>query len=119
MLQGILFWSNSAGQGEHMNEELRRQIGRRIREFRVSLALTQDEFAEELGVSQRQSISAWELGKALPRGEEWIKLGHLGMSLDYTVLGIRTIPVGQYGQGSLCHQASQCTVRGSTAVPSP
>lgn len=102
-----------------MNEELRRQIGRRIREFRVSLGMTQDELAEELALRQRQSVSAWELGKALPRGEEWMKLGHMGMSLDYTVMGIRTVPVGEYGRSSLCRQASQCSVRGSTAVPAP
>lgn len=103
-----------------MNEDVRRGIGRRLREFRVSLGLTQDEFADELGLSQRQSVSAWELGKAMPKGEEWFKMGVMGMSLDYAVLNIRTVPVASYNRRPFCTQATPCAQPPATAVvPAP
>ena len=45
-----------------MSEEL----GRRIREIRVRLVLTQEEAAVELGINPC-SLQVYEVGKALPR----------------------------------------------------
>lgn len=83
-----------------MEEEKRRAIGRRVKEFRLSLKLTQLCLARDLRV-QRQTVSAWETGKAMPMCEDWAKLGEMGMSLDYVVLGIRTMPVSEYARGVL------------------
>lgn len=80
-----------------MNEDVRRAIGGRLREFRVSMGLTQVEMARILK-AKRQSVSAWETGKSMPMCEDWLKLGHLGMSLDYAVLGIRSMPIGAYAR---------------------
>jgi DNA-binding XRE family transcriptional regulator len=79
-----------------MEEEVRRAIGRRLKEARESAKLTQAAVAPELGVN-RQAISSWENGREMPRCDAWFKLGPLyGVSLDYLVYGIRTIPVSQY-----------------------
>jgi DNA-binding XRE family transcriptional regulator len=79
-----------------MEEEVRCQIGGRLKEFRMSLGLTQEAFAARLE-AKRQSVSAWERGKEMPSCDTWYRLGAMGMSLDYTVLGIRTVPVSCYG----------------------
>lgn len=88
-----------------MNEDVRRAIGKRIKEFRVSLGLEQEELAKLLSQRvkrasdlRRQAVSSWELGKTMPKGEIWYELGVLGMSLDYAVLGFRTVPVSQFGR---------------------
>jgi DNA-binding XRE family transcriptional regulator len=78
-----------------MNEEVRRAIGGRLREFRVSMGLTQVAMARLLK-AKRQSVSAWENGKSMPLCEDWLTLGLMGMSLDYVVLNIRTVPVSSY-----------------------
>lgn len=80
-----------------MNEEICRAIGVRLKEFRVSLGMTQSKFASELK-AKRQSVTAWEAGRALPRCEAWLKLGEMGMSLDYAVLGIRNVPVSGFAR---------------------
>jgi DNA-binding XRE family transcriptional regulator len=78
-----------------MDEETRRGVGRRLKEFRVSLGMTQMDLALEIK-AQRQSLSAWESGRTLPMADAWLALGRLGMSLDYVLLGIRSVPVSQY-----------------------
>lgn len=80
-----------------MNEKICRAIGARLKEFRLSLGLTQSEFGRELK-AKRQSVTAWEAGKALPRCEAWLRLGQMGMSLDYAVLGIRSVPVSSFAR---------------------
>jgi transcriptional regulator with XRE-family HTH domain len=80
-----------------MEDDKRREIGQRLKEFRLSLKLTQLGLARHLKV-QRQSVSAWENGKSMPMCEDWLKLGQIGMSLDYVVLGIRTMPVSDYAR---------------------
>lgn len=79
-----------------MNEELRRQIGRRLRVARISAGLSQKDMAEQLRLKSRQTISAWERGEATPQVDQWYQLGVLlGTSLDYMVYGIRTVPVSR------------------------
>lgn len=80
-----------------MDDDTRRAIGRRLKEFRLSMGLTQLGMARHLK-GQRQSVSAWENGKSLPLCNDWVKLGRMGMSLDYVVMGIRTIPVSEYAR---------------------
>lgn len=81
-----------------MNEEVRRAIGARLKESRVSAGLSQQQVAIELGLKVRQTVGKWENGEAMPRLDEWYKLGQLfGVSLDYLVYGIRTVPVSQFG----------------------
>lgn len=79
-----------------MNADVLRGIGARLKEFRLSLHLTQEEFRVELSV-RRQAVSKWEKGACLPSGEQWHKLALMGLSLDYAMLNIRSVPVSQYG----------------------
>lgn len=78
-----------------IDQDIRCAIGLRLREFRVSLNLTQEEFARTLKV-KRQSVSSMEHGASLPGGKTWHRLFCMGMSLDYAVGGIRTVPVSCY-----------------------
>lgn len=93
-----------------MNEDVRRAIGGRLREFRVSMGFTQVEMARLLK-AKRQSVSAWENGKSMPLCDDWLKLGKMGMSLDYVVLNIRTVPVSSYAvAGHHCTRPAPCAV---------
>lgn len=81
-----------------MKEEVRRMIGARLRESRLSAGLSQKEVADQLGLKVRQTVGAWEGGDTMPRLDEWYELGSLyGVSLDYLVYGIRTVPVSGFG----------------------
>jgi transcriptional regulator with XRE-family HTH domain len=83
---------------EKMNEELRRAIGQRLLETRKSAGLTQTYVADELGLKVRQTVAKWERGETMPRLNEWFQIGQMyGVSLDYLVYGIRTVPVSKYG----------------------
>lgn len=82
--------------GTEMDEEEKRKVGRRLKECRVAAQLSQEEVAALLGI-QRQAVSKWEQGKTLPRSAEWYALGPMyGVSLDYMVYGIRTVPVSRF-----------------------
>lgn len=81
-----------------MNESVRVGIGARLRESRDSAGLSQKDVAHELGLKARQTVGKWESGEGMPRLDEWYKLGQLyGVSLDYLIYGIRTVPVSQFG----------------------
>lgn len=80
-----------------MNEEVRRAIGRRLKDCRKSARLSQEAVAKDLSVL-RQTVSAWECGKSMPSTEQWYELAPLlGQSLDYLVYSVRTMPVSQSG----------------------
>ena len=49
--------------------ELKEHFGKRLKYLRESKKLTQEQFAEVLGVS-RQTVSRWETGAAVPDGEK-------------------------------------------------
>lgn len=83
-----------------IEQDARQAAGARLREFRVSLGVTQEELAKLLKV-KRQTVSAWEHGTAMPSGKGWLRLGRMGMSLDYVVLGIRTMPVSAYAKAPM------------------
>lgn len=79
-----------------MHKAVRAEIGERLREARRSASMSQEEAAAELNIS-RQAISRWETGQTLPQTGEWYYVGQLyGVSLDYLVYGIRTVPVNDY-----------------------
>jgi transcriptional regulator with XRE-family HTH domain len=72
-----------------VEQDISRGIGERLREARKASKLSQEEGAAELSV-KRQTVSAWERGKAVPRGQDWYRIGMLyGTSLDYLIYGIR------------------------------
>lgn len=91
-----------------MNDAVRLEIAARLKEARQSARLSQEEAAAGLGV-RRQSISAWECGKTMPQAREWYKLGRVyGVSLDYVVYGLRTVPASVYALGP-AHRISLTT----------
>lgn len=67
--------------------ELLRQMGERIFQKRKAMKLTQEQLAEQVGVSI-QMISNLECGKKAIRPENLIKICHaLGISADYVLTG--------------------------------
>lgn len=80
-----------------MQKAVRGAIGRRLKEARMSASMSQDDVAAEFGIS-RQAVSRWEGGHTMPKAAEWYRIGQVyGVSLDYLVYGIRTVPVSSYG----------------------
>lgn len=80
-----------------MQKAVMAAIGRRLKEARHSASFSQESAASELGIS-RQAISRWENGMAMPQAREWYYIGQVyGVSLDYLVYGIRTVPVSEFG----------------------
>lgn len=70
-----------------MTEEKKVSIGERMLQLRNQHHMTQENLAEQLGVS-RQSISKWELDKTLPDVEKLIQLLELyQVSIDYLIKG--------------------------------
>lgn len=62
-------------------------IGQRIYNLRTERGLTQEQLSEKLEVS-RQSISKWELDKALPDIQKLIEMSKLyEVTIDYIILG--------------------------------
>lgn len=58
------------------------EVGQRLRIRRKELQLTQDQVAEELGIT-RQTMSNWENGKSYPDIERIIRLSEIyALSLD-------------------------------------
>ena len=62
-------------------------VGQRIQELRKNKYLSQEEMAEQLEVS-KQSISKWELDKAVPGIDKIIRMCELyGVTSDYLLMG--------------------------------
>ena len=58
-------------------------LSEKLYELRKKSALSQEQLAEQLGVS-RQAISKWESGKAVPETDTLITISkYFGVSLDY------------------------------------
>ncbi len=63
-------------------------VGERLAELRTKKNMTQEEFADYMGVT-RQSVSKWELGKAFPDVEKLIRISELyDVSIDYILKGV-------------------------------
>lgn len=83
--------------GDVLNEEAKAGIAARLKESRQAARLSQMEVAKEFEVA-RQLVSAWECGRSTPTLDQWFQLAPLyGVSLDYLVYGIRTVPVSRAG----------------------
>lgn len=78
-----------------MNEQdVRSGIGVRLKESRLALRLEVQQVARMVGC-KALTIRRWEAGTAMPTVDDWYIVGKLyGVSLDYLVYGIRTVPVG-------------------------
>lgn len=71
-------------------EKKKRSLGERLLMLRNENGLTQGELADRLAVS-RQSISKWELNKALPDIEKLVIMAEMyRVSLDYLIKGEQT-----------------------------
>ena len=65
-------------------------LGERLQELRKSRQFSQEQLAEQLGVS-RQAISKWESGQATPDVNNIIKLsGIYKVTTDYLLMGKET-----------------------------
>ena len=91
------------------NHQQRKEIGIRLKESRRAAKFTQEDIAQQLGL-KAQTVSSWERGKSMPKADEWYALGPLlGVSLDYLVYGIKTIPLSQYAIMGAVFRASKAT----------
>ena len=61
-------------------------VGQRIQQLRLTLALSQEEFGERLGVS-RQTVSKWELDQTLPELSKIVMMARLfSVTTDYLLV---------------------------------
>jgi transcriptional regulator with XRE-family HTH domain len=61
------------------------KLSEKIYSLRKGRGLTQEQLAEELGIS-RQAVSKWESGAAAPEGEKLVLISkYFGVSVDYLV----------------------------------
>ena len=66
------------------------EFGERIYNLRKKSGLSQEEFADRLGVS-RQAVSKWETGQSVPDSEKAAAIGaFFGVSLDWLINGTET-----------------------------
>ncbi len=73
-------------------------IGERISELRKAKSLSQEELAEQLGVS-RQSVSKWETGTAVPDTENAIAMSKIfGVTTDFLLTGQYNNPGADSGK---------------------
>ncbi len=64
------------------------EFGERIYNLRKKSGLSQEEFADKLGVS-RQAVSKWETGQSVPDSEKAAAIGaYFGVSLDWLINGV-------------------------------
>lgn len=66
------------------------EFGERIYNLRKKSGMSQEEFADKLGVS-RQAVSKWETGQSVPDSEKAAAIGaYFGVSLDWLINGVET-----------------------------
>lgn len=71
-----------------MKNEVRREVGRRLRWARISAGFTQQEVATDF-LASRQTVSAWERGRYFPTAGQLRELCLLyGSSADYMLFGV-------------------------------
>lgn len=67
------------------------EFGERIYNLRKKSGLSQEEFADKLGVS-RQAVSKWETGQSVPDSEKAAAIGSFfGVSLDWLINGVEPV----------------------------
>ncbi len=73
-------------------------IGERIFELRKAKSLSQEELAEQLGVS-RQSVSKWETGTVVPDTENALAMSKIfGVTIDFLLTGQNNQPDADTGK---------------------
>lgn len=60
------------------------EFAERVRRLRNELKLSQEKFAELLGVKQ-SAVSAWEQGKPAPAAENYVRLGNVALASEDTL----------------------------------
>lgn len=74
-------------------DTVRLGIAQRLKESRVAMGLSPRQVARIVGC-KALTIERWESGHAVPTTDDWYTIGKLyGVSLDYLVYGVRTVPV--------------------------
>jgi len=69
------------------------------------MELSQDEAAEQVMLT-RQAVALWETGESAISAVQLGRLAALyGVSIDYLVFGVRTVPVNNDSQCSRCENA--------------
>lgn len=80
-------------------------FGEKLQKLRKARSLTQEELAEQVGVS-RQTLSKWESGAVLPDTENVVKLSELfSVTTDYL---LRDIPNAPSEQNNSQHTSTPC-----------
>lgn len=74
-----------------MDSRVYQQVGKRLRGARIAAGLTQKDVALACMVS-RQTVSAWENGALLSTRQFYDLCLRYGVSADYLLFGVRTIP---------------------------
>ena len=70
-------------------------VPERIQELRKQKGISQEELANELGVS-RQAVSKWESGQSFPELDNIVALSdYFGVSADYVLKGTETVQVSK------------------------
>lgn len=94
---------------------INKNIGRRIKERREALGLTQEEFSEKIGVVPHY-ISMIERGESFPRYEVLIALlNGLEISADYIFQDVLTVSAG-YKASQLWEQVKDCSEEKRKAI---
>ncbi len=92
-----------------------KEVGLRIKQRRESLGLTQEEFAEKIGVGSNY-ISLIERGESFPRYEVLIALlNGLEISADYIFQDVLTVSAG-YKASQLWEQVKDCSEEKRKAI---
>lgn len=68
----------------------RNELGRKIRDIREALDLSQEEFAKRLRV-QQATVSRWECGKDIPEADSLERIARLGGLLVSSLLDLRQL----------------------------
>lgn len=81
------------------------EFGERIYNLRKKSGLSQEEFADKLGVS-RQAVSKWETGQSVPDSEKAAAIGaFFGVSLDWLINGAEASAPAEVSPHGTAHPA--------------
>jgi transcriptional regulator with XRE-family HTH domain len=93
-----LYWHTPIWLAVHhtvgMKKKLCCCIGKRLKDARAAAGLTQTDVADRCQTS-RQTVSNWEQGALLPTWHLYQMCLIFGVSADYLLFGIKTIPLSQ------------------------
>ncbi len=106
-------------QKQEIGNEKQLYIGQRLMELRGSFDMTQEELAEQLGVS-RQAISRWETNQTFPNIDKLFCISELyNVSLDYLLKGEETHPAREVAENALGEVTERTADSVSIPIPVP